>query len=43
MGGARLGFRDVSATLEFWLSFLVLIENKGSNWVRFVILFWVRH
>jgi hypothetical protein len=26
-----------------WLSLWTFVENKGSNWVRFVILFWVRH
>ena len=26
-----------------WLWFGALVANKGSTWVRFVILFWVRH
>jgi hypothetical protein len=43
MGAARAGFRAVSGRLEFGFRFWVLVENKGSNWVRFVILFWVRH
>jgi hypothetical protein len=43
MGAARAGFRAVSAKLGIWLSFWIFVENKGSNWVRFVILFWVRH
>src|ERR1035441_1985825 len=25
-----------------WLSFSALVENNGSDWVRFVIWFWVR-
>jgi len=25
-----------------WLSISCFVENKGSNWVRFVIWFWVR-
>jgi hypothetical protein len=27
---------------EIWLSFRILFENKGLNWVRFVFWFWVR-
>jgi hypothetical protein len=36
------GLRAISAKTGIWLSFRTFVENKGSNWVRFVILFWVR-
>ena len=31
-----------SSVPGIWLSFWTFVENKGPNWLRFVILFWVR-